>query len=140
MRGLYALIFPGGELYVGASFDIESRIERHFKRLRAGTHPNRGVQAAWNKTPGQIRVERCPLQVETVEQLCAYELKAIQAVVVELGRAMVLNRSLSSSPNSFSAFAKKQKQSFPSPLYPEVEAKGNGQSPAPKQSSNVDGA
>jgi group I intron endonuclease len=36
-----------GKAYVGSSADVERRFNEHRKRLRAGTHHSRSLQAAW---------------------------------------------------------------------------------------------
>jgi group I intron endonuclease len=38
-----------GAFYVGQSVDVQSRLERHAKKLRSGKHVNKHLQASWNK-------------------------------------------------------------------------------------------
>ncbi len=39
---------PSGTLYVGQANDVSKRWREHQKRLRAGTHHNKGLQKLWN--------------------------------------------------------------------------------------------
>lgn len=46
--GVYAIICtPTGDVYVGSSADVRQRLSMHRSQLRAGSHPNRRLQAAW---------------------------------------------------------------------------------------------
>jgi len=38
-----------GAFYVGQSVDVQSRLERHAKKLRGGKHINKHLQNSWNK-------------------------------------------------------------------------------------------
>lgn len=49
-RGIYSVSCTTiGERWFGASQDLEKIQNRHWFTLRQGTHPNRALQAAWNR-------------------------------------------------------------------------------------------
>jgi len=53
-------------VYIGSSWDVNSRHAEHFRDLRAGHHPNKHLQSAWNKYGGEAfvfeLVELCTLE------------------------------------------------------------------------------
>lgn len=52
--GVYRImIYPIRRCYVGSAFDLASRWLEHQVQLRAGEHPNKGLQAAYNATGGR---------------------------------------------------------------------------------------
>ncbi len=47
--GIYRIAAAGHDiLYVGASTDVQARLNRHKAELKFGNHRNREMQAAWN--------------------------------------------------------------------------------------------
>ena len=126
-RGCYMLHFPDGSVYIGASFSLNLRVAKHRRRLRAGVHVNKKLQAAWDVTAGNGVIVSCVYaNVLTVEELCEMEVRMIRDWIAKLGRNKVLNQCVASSPGSFTAFAKRQKRSSPCSSVTRVEGKGNG--------------
>ena len=111
-RGYYVIRFPDGSVYVGASFSLTTRIDRHCALMRAGRHPNKNVQSAWSLCQGEgVKVIRRDLPVESVYEMCVLECVMMRYYLESLGRARVLNRSLKTFSNSFRAFVKKHSSS-----------------------------
>lgn len=60
--GIYAIVSPSGNGYIGSSVRIEKRKVRHFYELRHGVHHCIPLQEAWNKYDGQLKfvvIELC---------------------------------------------------------------------------------
>lgn len=47
--GIYMLMTPKGDFYIGSSSNIRRRLCDHFRRMRAGKHYNIALQRAFNK-------------------------------------------------------------------------------------------
>jgi group I intron endonuclease len=67
-----------GKLYVGSAVDIQRRLEKHRQMLRADKHPNKHLQAAWNKHGADSFAFR-PLLICSRANLLLYEQNAIDA-------------------------------------------------------------
>lgn len=52
ISGIYAILSPSGELYIGSSQNIYKRWGQHQYHLIRKTHHNRYLQAAWEKYKG----------------------------------------------------------------------------------------
>lgn len=53
--GAYLLIVRyTGKFYVGSTRDLKTRLERHFRELRANTHGNKNLQELWNAGKGIV--------------------------------------------------------------------------------------
>jgi group I intron endonuclease len=68
--GIYLLEFPDGARYVGSSYQLESRKKEHQTRMKSGRHPNRRLQAAWDR---HRAFEFTVLELAAVDRLIAAE-------------------------------------------------------------------
>lgn len=76
--GVYTIETPTGRQYVGSAVNFAARFRVHRHHLRAGTHPNAILQAAWNKY-GEALVFS-PILFCSREQVVLYEQIAIDAL------------------------------------------------------------
>ena len=66
--GIYCILnLINGKRYVGSSVDIKARWARHKYNLKKNKHPNKHLQAAWNKCGKNSFVFE-------IQELCAVEL------------------------------------------------------------------
>lgn len=49
LSGIYSIESPSGNIYIGSSNNIQKRWRSHKQQLRNKIHPNRILQAAWEK-------------------------------------------------------------------------------------------
>ncbi len=49
MNGIYRISFPNGDFYIGRSFNIEKRVNKHRFNLKTGKHINYRIQEEYNK-------------------------------------------------------------------------------------------
>ena len=94
--GLYVLKFSNGTVYVGASFDLDARVKRHFRHAVDRTCCDR-LQAAWDDC-GPPEVTKRVLPCMTAEELAVFERVLIREWIRRVGRHNVLNSFLRPQP------------------------------------------
>ena len=84
--GVYVITAPSGKRYVGSAVNFARRWQVHRARLKAGTHHNRPLQAAYDKH-GLEGLSFARLIVCRPEQAVMYEQIALDALRPELNVA-----------------------------------------------------
>lgn len=83
---------PSGRRYVGSAVDFAARWRVHRHHLRAGTHHNAPLQAAWNKHGEALSFR--PIIVCAPEHAVQYEQIAIDALRPEMNVAPTAGNTL----------------------------------------------
>jgi hypothetical protein len=68
--GIYKLEFRTGEIYIGQSISVDSRIKTHLKYLGRGTHGNKDMQELYNLygSPDTEIIELCAPELLNQEE------------------------------------------------------------------------
>lgn len=91
--GVYVITTPTGRRYIGSAVNFAERWRTHRYHLKAGTHHNAPLQAAWNKY-GEAALRFAPIIVCAREQVVMYEQIAIDALRPEMNVAPVAGSTL----------------------------------------------
>jgi len=76
------------KFYIGSSANLYERWRKHRNKLRSGTHPNKYIQASWNKYGERAFIFEIVAEFEAVEDMLAYEEGLIQK---HLGSPLCMN-------------------------------------------------
>lgn len=69
--GIYGIISPSGNQYIGSSINISHRFKDHKRQLERNTHHSLALQNAWNKYTGNLEFKK--ILICRPEDLLFYE-------------------------------------------------------------------
>lgn len=84
--GVFALVCTAtGDVFMGTSRDLDNAANRHLFQLETQLHPNRSLQALWNRYGrdafAQEKIET--LEYERPDEITAEDLKALLSLCLE---------------------------------------------------------
>jgi group I intron endonuclease len=112
--GVYQITTPAGRRYVGSARDFPVRFSSHRVKLKARTHPNKILQAAWDKYGDSLKWE--PIIYCAKDQVLLYEQIALDALSPEMNVLRVAGSSVGyrHTPETLEKFkARRQREYTP---------------------------
>lgn len=90
--GIYTITAPSGRFYVGSAVHFDRRWRVHLHRLRAGTHHNKPLQAAWSKYGDKLVFK--PIIICSQKDTVFYEQRAIDGLNPQMNVCRVAGKTL----------------------------------------------